>query len=427
MTGGGDSDEEESGNESRTARLLMVAVLALAVMATAVLVLTDSARWLRLGVLAALWAALLGVFLASRFRKSMAEREEQVSDLQQAYELELEREVAARREYELEVEATARKRVEEANREDLAELRAELRLLRENLERLTGGEVLVERFALRAQSTRMRALADAQPRVVAAGEDSARIRRSIMGPDQGSTELIPRPEPPRPVTPVRREQQRRAPQPPSGYPPEPSRSERQPEPDRQQTRIAQPVRQPQAQRPTRAAEPAQRSWPSQPVSPTPAPQPPVARPAPQRPATPQRRPQQPVARQNVRREQPTPGDLGLSARLDGLPVPPREEPPRTETTGGHRRITEPTQRAEPVVDRSRHAATPAPPPPPDHGSHHRAEPAERSYPEWRQEPVTDPETTGAHAAGRSVTDLLAAHGSADSVDEGSRRHRRRAD
>lgn len=434
MNGGGDSDDEESGNESRTARLLMVAVLALAVMATAVLVLSDSARWLRLGVLAALWAALLGVFLASRFRKSMAEREEQVADLQQAYELELEREVAARREYELEVEAAARKRVDEANRDDLAELRAELRLLRENLERLTGGEVLVERFALRAQSTRMRSLSEAQPRVVASTEDSARLRRGIgagQGPvDHASTELIPRPEQPRPITPVRREPQRR---PAAGYRREPARQERKDDADQQSadrpTRVAQPVRQQQARRPPRVAEPQQRrAWPSQQVgSPTPAPQPPVAPPPAVRPAAQQRRPQQPVAGQHVRREA-APGDVGMSARLNGLPVPPREEPSRAESTGGHRRIAEQTQRAEPVVDRSRHAAQAQPPPaPPEpHGSHHRAEP-EPSYAEWRQESAADPEITGAHAAGRSVTELLAAHGNADVGDDSPRRHRRRAE
>ncbi|HEX5116631.1 MAG TPA: DUF6779 domain-containing protein [Pseudonocardiaceae bacterium] len=444
MTGGGDSDDEESGNESRIARLLMVAVLALAVMATAVLVLSDSARWLRLGVLAALWAALLGVFLASRFRKTMAERDDQVADLQSAYEMELEREVAARREYEFEVEAAARKRVDEANREDLAELRAELRLLRENLERLTGGEVLVERFALRAQSTRMRSLSDAQPRVVASGEDSARLRRSLMAApgtvDSASTELIPRPEPPRPVTPVRREPQRRQAQRPTGYRQEPARQASQDDADRQRiqvpadrpTRVAQPVRQPQqAQRPRRPAEQQQQqqAWPSpQVISPTPAPQPPVARPAPQRPTTAPRRPQQPVARQNVRRDT-TPGDVGLSARLDGLPVPPREEPSRAESTGGHRRITEQTQRAEPVGERSRHSVTPQPQPAPqEHGSHHRVEPVEPSYAEWRQESAADPETTGAHAAGRSVTELLAAHGNAtDLADDSPRRHRRRAD
>ncbi|HEX4720949.1 MAG TPA: DUF6779 domain-containing protein, partial [Pseudonocardiaceae bacterium] len=142
--------------------------MALAVAATLVLVLADNTKWLRLGVLAALWAALVGVLLAVKFRKQVADRENEVADLQSVYELELEREVAARREYELEVEAEARKRVEESGRADLAELRAELHSLRESLERLTGGEVLVERYALQARSTRMRTLAENQPRMVAA-------------------------------------------------------------------------------------------------------------------------------------------------------------------------------------------------------------------------------------------------------------------
>ncbi|HEX9334279.1 MAG TPA: DUF6779 domain-containing protein, partial [Pseudonocardiaceae bacterium] len=173
----------------------MVIVLVLAVAATTVLVLADNTRWLRLGVLAALWAALLGVLLAVKFRKLVGDRENEVSDLQSVYELELEREVAARREYELEVEAEARKRVDESGRADLAELRSELHALRESLERLTGGEVLVERFALQARSTRMRALAENQPKVVPADPAKRGItagqsnRRSAEPP----TELIARP------------------------------------------------------------------------------------------------------------------------------------------------------------------------------------------------------------------------------------------
>jgi hypothetical protein len=50
----------------------------------------------------------------------------------------------------------------------------------------------------------------------------------------------------------------------------------------------------------------------------------------------------------------------------------------------------------------------------------------QAYREWRQEAADGggPETTGAHAAGKSVTELLAAHGG---QDEQPRRHRRRAD
>lgn len=398
--GGRDSEGEEPSNDSRIARLLMVAVLTLAVAATGVLVLTSDAAWLRLGVLAALWAALLGVFLASRFRKSLAERENQVSDLQSVYELELEREVAARREYELEVEASARKRVEEENRHDLAELRAELRTLRESLERLTGGEVLVERFALQARSTRMRALGDAAPRVVAAGEDSGRMRRAIMAgqADPASTELMRRPDPAAtrqgaPAQPVRREPQRRP-----AYRPQPQRDPDEPRKDvpaaaAPPTMVARPVQ--PAQQPLRPARPGetqepQRAWPGQ---------------APRQAAVTQRR------AQPVRREAP---------------------PPQQQPDGGRRRAAEyePTQRAEPVsrhgvdqqrVDQQRVEEQP--------GGRRRAdEQPRRAYDEpptkaetvWENE---DPETTGAHAAGKSVTELLAAHGK----EEAPRRHRRRAD
>lgn len=410
MTDARDS-AEEPGDESRTARLLMVAVLALAVIATAVLVLTDSARWLRLGVLAALWAALLGVFLATRFRKAMHEREAEVADVRSTYELELEREVAARREYELEVEAAARKRVAEANREDLAELRAELRVLRESLERLTGGEVLVERFALQAQSTRMRSLSDGQRRVVPAADASGRMRRGITAGQQhvdpAATEMISRSDQPAPVTPIRREPQRH----PAGRPRE--GTDQTPVAERS-TRVTRPVQPPPQQPSRRQAADTQtqtQAWPA----------PAADRQPPRRPAQqPQRRP----VRQTVRRE-PTPGDEGLSARLDPdeqaakdpTPVqrqPIRPEPIRAQPTGGRRRAPEPPQ--EPALERSRHSAEPTP----DQDVPHDYQ----SYREWRQSAEPEAETSGAHTAGRSVTELLAAHANAEDPPS---RHRRRAD
>ncbi|GDY30776.1 DUF6779 domain-containing protein [Gandjariella thermophila] len=148
----------------------MITVLVLSLAATAVLVLSDNARWLRLGVVSALWSALVGAFLAAKYRRQAVAREEEASELQSIYELELEREVAARREYELEIEAETRRRIEEETSEHLEALRSELHALRENLEALLGGEVLVERVALRAESTRMRSLPD-QSRVISVGDD----------------------------------------------------------------------------------------------------------------------------------------------------------------------------------------------------------------------------------------------------------------
>ncbi|NUT48190.1 MAG: hypothetical protein HOV94_12910, partial [Saccharothrix sp.] len=226
MTGRGASDDDEQQDHGRgKGRLLLVAALALALGAAAVLVLSDNARWLRLAVVAALWAALVGAFLAARYRKQVVEREDEVADLQSVYELELEREIAARREYELEVEAETRKRVQEEAKDDLEALRGELRALRENLEALLGGEVLVERVALRAESTRMRALSDqsrlmavGDKRVINAGPAVPVTAKAAEKPSVDRTELIERvnvdgprkeqvrrPEPTRP-DPVRREQ-----------------------------------------------------------------------------------------------------------------------------------------------------------------------------------------------------------------------------
>src|SRR5437879_8129320 len=90
--------------------------LALALAATLALVLADDIRYLRLGIVAALWAALVGAFLAVKYRKQATSTEEVVAQAQEVYELELEREIAARREYELEIEAETRSRAETQSR-----------------------------------------------------------------------------------------------------------------------------------------------------------------------------------------------------------------------------------------------------------------------------------------------------------------------
>jgi hypothetical protein len=186
MTGRSDSDKIEPDRGNTSGRLMFGAALIFAVLATLTLVFTTNAQWLKLAVIAALWAAFFGAMLSVKYRHQAAARAGEVADLQAVYELELEREVAARREYELEVEADTRRRIAEetegSNREDVAALRAELHALRENLERLTGGEVLVERIALRAQSTRMRTLGE--PSLAARAIAAENERRSITA---GST------------------------------------------------------------------------------------------------------------------------------------------------------------------------------------------------------------------------------------------------
>lgn len=442
MAGVRDSEDEEPKDDSGTARLLMVAVLVLAVTATVVLVLSNSAQMLRLGVLAALWAALLGVFLANKFRKVVAEKENEVADLQSVYELELEREVAARREYELGIEAEARKRVEEANREDLAALRAELRTLRESLERLTGGEVLVERFALRAQSTRMRTLAgtEAKPRGVpadrrgiAAGEPAtvdaatelmARLDIPTTPPPQATkatSTSVPR-EPQqstRVVRPVSRQQQAAI-----------QTQRAAPVPDDAETQswpVAEPLR-PAAQQVRRPRPVQQQARPDRPPEPQPRP----ARPPEQQQPRPGRPPQarSAEATQQVERPWPTPGDAGLSARLGGpVPQPPPDRRRPAEPAPPQVRQAVRPQRVE-AVGRSRHMSNERPVE--TTGGHRRVEQPAGATTSGHRAKVDEParwqeddsEITGAHTAGRSVTEILAAHAP---QEDAPRHHRRRAD
>jgi hypothetical protein len=152
-------DLDEPATRSLSGRVLIGGGILLALGSTLALVLSNDLRYLRLGIIAALWAALVGAFLAAKYRGRISDRDTRAAELQQVYELELEREIAARREYELRLEQEIRNEAEEKSRHDVAALREELRSLRQTLESLLGGEVLVERFAL-AQSTRMRAIGE---------------------------------------------------------------------------------------------------------------------------------------------------------------------------------------------------------------------------------------------------------------------------
>jgi hypothetical protein len=187
------------GDDSR-GRLLgrpwLVVGFTLAIGATLALVLSDDLRWLRLGIIAALWAAVIGGFLAVNYRKHAAHSEDAVAEAQAVYELELEREIAARREYELEIAAESRERAEADSRDELDALRAEVIALRDSLQSLFGGEVLLERVALTAQATRMRSVGE-DHRLVGSSESKAKPaqlpagKRPADNPDP-RTELMDR-------------------------------------------------------------------------------------------------------------------------------------------------------------------------------------------------------------------------------------------
>lgn len=140
----------------RAGRFALVVGLALAAGATVVLLASSDTRVLRLGLVAALWAALLSAWIASQYRKRAEKADESAQEAKDTYQRELEREVVARERHELEFEAETRREVDAASREELEKLRSEVEALQQSLRQLLDGEVLYERVALTAQATRMR-------------------------------------------------------------------------------------------------------------------------------------------------------------------------------------------------------------------------------------------------------------------------------
>ena len=138
-------------------KLIIGGLVLLGLIASAFLVFSSSVQLIRVGLVVALWAAVVGALAASRYRREAAVDQAKVRNLQTVYKLQLEREITARREYELGVEARVRQEVA-AEAGEMAALRAELTVLRESLQRLFDGDLLAERPALRADAIRLQEL-----------------------------------------------------------------------------------------------------------------------------------------------------------------------------------------------------------------------------------------------------------------------------
>ena len=144
---GRSADSRRSGRSVSQWLLGLLIVLALA--ASILMVFTDSLTITgSLAVIAALWAAVIGAILVTKFRRQAESAEAKSRDLRLVYELQLEREIAARRQYELDVETTIRKEVSAEANEELAELKAQVLALRSSLELLIGEPLPDQRAAL---------------------------------------------------------------------------------------------------------------------------------------------------------------------------------------------------------------------------------------------------------------------------------------
>lgn len=161
-------------------RGLLVLGFLLAIGAVAVAVFSTDVRLLKLAALLGVWAALTTAFPVVYFRRTARTAEQKTEESKRTYELELHREISARREYEIGVSEAAREDAETRHREELAGLREQLDRLNNTLSGLLDGDLLFERLTLSAESTRVRQV----------GGESGRGRLAAMA-RTGQIENVP--------------------------------------------------------------------------------------------------------------------------------------------------------------------------------------------------------------------------------------------
>ncbi len=118
--------------------VLLTTLLVLAIGASSALVFTNRVELLKLAVILALWAAVAGAFVSVLYRRQSEADQARARDMKLVYDLQLDREISARREYELSVESQLRRELAAELRaqsaDEVAALRAELTALRTSLE-----------------------------------------------------------------------------------------------------------------------------------------------------------------------------------------------------------------------------------------------------------------------------------------------------
>ena len=174
--------------------LLVTALLVLAILASSTLVFTNRVDLLRLAVILSLWAAVVAAFVSVSYRRQSELDQARARDMKFVYDLQLDREVSARREYELAVEAHLRRQLARELRaqaaDEMAALRAELAALRANLEVMIGTD-LGERPALESERV-FGARPEAERVVIEMSAPPGRVASSRItpGPVEEDTRLV---------------------------------------------------------------------------------------------------------------------------------------------------------------------------------------------------------------------------------------------
>lgn len=168
-----DKDGAQSAPESETATTranwALIALVVLAVVATILMLISGSAAAMKLALVAALWAAVLGFFLVTRYRREAAQREQELILREELYTTELDK---------LRAEKSALEGTAPGDSELLADIKNELQQIRTQLEELSGRDFTYEPAALYAEARR---IAEIEYKIGATEEPKVAFTQSSAG------------------------------------------------------------------------------------------------------------------------------------------------------------------------------------------------------------------------------------------------------
>lgn len=161
-------------NQTDRGQIGLAVLVVLAIVASIVMLIAGSDAALKIALLAALWAAVVGFFLVTRYRRLAQKSEDELAYREKLHQAELEKAQTA----------------EEP--EVLAEIREQLSTIRKQLEDLSGREFGYEPAALRAEARRIMELEDnfKQTSAGAPSEDAIAGRLGNQTPQETPLEEI---------------------------------------------------------------------------------------------------------------------------------------------------------------------------------------------------------------------------------------------
>lgn len=141
-------------------QVLIIVLIALAVIASIIMLLGNSTGALKIALLAALWAAVLGVFLVARYHGQATEATRNLESVERMHQVELEeawkqRDDAQNRAALSSNGGTVTTALDPESAELIKQIRSELAVVREQLEELSGREFGYEPAALQAEARRI--------------------------------------------------------------------------------------------------------------------------------------------------------------------------------------------------------------------------------------------------------------------------------